>query len=349
MVAAKPDCTGQRFGLLTVLGKGDRVPYGKTSIQLWQLQCDCGKIIQRKRQGFDRKQSVNPSCGCAKKQRCIALSQTRAKPNCVEQRFGFLTVIGKAEIIQNESGRSRGLWLLQCDCGQVIKLPRGDFDRVGRGQRSCGCQKHIGGRKPWDIAKQRFGSLVAVALTGRKYQGKPTWLLQCDCGGSSERSLSSLDQGWKLNCGAAAHLPGAWYPPAPSPYPSEAGALVVKYLHLTRVSCAQVNAAVEDWKRERLERVAWIVTYRRHQGEVISEMHESRYIQKCLRYASMSVHRRRKLERDGGLSFTSDNKAIRIGSVMTDSTSQNEPVIETQAENVLSMVKPSRRLKYRKY
>jgi hypothetical protein len=65
MVAAKPDCTGQKFGRLTVLSKGPvvRDPKGH-SRSLWNLRCDCGNEIQLVRCNFD-------NCGADIHQPCV--------------------------------------------------------------------------------------------------------------------------------------------------------------------------------------------------------------------------------------------------------------------------------------
>lgn len=44
----RPDLTGKRFGLLTVLGPSDRTaPRGKRSVRLWECRCDCGAITYK--------------------------------------------------------------------------------------------------------------------------------------------------------------------------------------------------------------------------------------------------------------------------------------------------------------
>lgn len=149
MARRKSDCTGQRFGRLTVLGKGDpiltptkdpRYKNGVVAIQQWILQCDCGKIIERPRNGFDRPGNPNPSCGCGHKIAARKNGEKRAKPDCTGQRFGFLTVLGKTKETKKRGKESYFLWALQCDCGKVIKLFRADFDRAKGGQKSCGCK-----------------------------------------------------------------------------------------------------------------------------------------------------------------------------------------------------------------
>lgn len=282
----------------------------------------------------------------------------RAKPDCTGQRFGRLLVLGKgSRRFLERRNCYQQLWRLQCDCGNIIELCRGDFDETNpnnRRQKSCGCLYKSGydnNRRPVNIAGQKFGSLVALRLTGKKStNGKPTWLFQCDCGNTREMPLgdakSTLKNGYRLNCTDSSKHPDRHfrYPLTPTPYPEEAGKLVAKYLRLTELPYMQVDTAVEDEKRDRLLRAAWILTYRRNRGEIISELHEKRFISKHLRYCSIKVFWRRKLEEHGGLMYdVSDNKR-QIGNTMTNITSHDYPVIQTQGIKML----PTKRFKFKR-
>lgn len=247
----------------------------------------------------------------------------------------------------------RQLWRVQCDCGKTVEMPRGFFEHNGR--VSCGCKRKRGLvdnlRRPLDIAGQRFDSLLCVHLTGKKDTSqKPTWLLQCDCGNFRELSLSRIRilerECTRINCGDRTLHPDKYlvYPPIPNPYPTEAGKLLTKYLPKTKLGYRQIDSAVEDERRDRLIRAAWIITYRRSRGEEISELHESRIIRKHLRYCSIDVFWRRKLESQGGLLFDVDWKKRELGSAMTAITSENYPVIETQGTKIL----PTKKLKFRR-
>ncbi|MGL4620008.1 MAG: hypothetical protein ACRCZS_13255 [Chroococcidiopsis sp.] len=277
-----------------------------------------------------------------------------AKPDCTGQRFGMLTVLGKGDnVYRPDRNCYRQLWQVQCDCGTIVELPRGSFD--GKGQVSCGCKRRRGlvdnKRRPEDISGQRFGKLIAKSLTGKKDKyNQPTWLLQCDCGNTYELSLKKLRHKQKqclwINCGEVKSHPEihCWYPPTPNPYPQEAGEILQKYLHLTELNYQQIDSAVEDERRDRLIRGAWIITYRRSQGEHISELHEKRIIYKHLRYTSIDVFWRRKLESNGGFLYDASGNKKSIGSTMTDVISNDYPVIETQGIKLL----PIKRLKFKR-
>ncbi|MDF5718175.1 MAG: hypothetical protein PUP93_30995 [Rhizonema sp. NSF051] len=260
----------------------------------------------------------------------------REKPDCSGQRFGRLIVLGKGEYRQFKHNKVQ-LWKLQCDCDNIIEIPRHSFEK--KGQVSCGCKRRLGlvdnKRRSIDITGQRFGKLTAIALSGNYHHKKPTWLFQCDCGGNRELSLSFIRnyqrEGIRINCGDRSSHPDKYleYPATPSPYPQAAGDLLQKYLSLTELQYQKVDSAIEDEKRDRLLRAAWILVYRRQQGEDISKLHERRFIRKHLRYCSIDVFWKRKLENHGGMLYNSEHKVRQIGSKMTDLTSQDYPAIET--------------------
>lgn len=276
----------------------------------------------------------------------------RQKADCTGQRFGMLVVLGVGSKRPYKNSY-RQLWRVQCDCGKTFELPRGDFEI--NGQVSCGCKRNRGlvdnRRRPLDISRQRFGSLRAIALTGKKDAShKPTWTFQCDCGNNREMSLSRLRQlehgNTRINCGDRSKHPNRYltYPPTPKPYPTEAGKLLVKYLPLTEIDCRQVDSEVEDEKRDRLLRAVWIITYRRSRGEEISELHESRIIRKHLRYCSIDVFWKRKLEALGGLLYNRSGNKKEIGGTMTKLTSNEYPALETQGIKML----PPKKLKFKR-
>ncbi|ALF52234.1 hypothetical protein ACX27_04210 [Nostoc piscinale CENA21] len=284
---------------------------------------------------------------------------SKSKPDCTGQRFGRLLVLGKGDRVPDNRGSYIQLWKLQCDCGQLIQRPRSSFE--DKNQISCGCARKLGlidnKRRPTDIAGQRFGSLEAIALTGKKDKhNQPTWLLRCDCGNTCKFSLKYLTHKkhtclW-INCGDRSKHPefSCWYPPTPSPYPVDAGRLLEKYLRLAGLPYKIIDSRVEDERRDRLIRACWIITYRRSQGEQISEFYEKRYIKKHLKYCSIDVFWRRKLEANGGFLYTVGNKKKEIGAAMTNETSLDYPEIELEGINLLSTNNPlpPKRLKFRR-
>lgn len=254
-----------------------------------------------------------------------------AKPDCTGQKFGYLTVTEKAEVVR-KNGKSRRLWLLECVCGKRIKVTRANFDRKGGGQKSCGCMKYKSphlGIKPQNLSGQRFGYLVAIAIVPGKISpadNSKVWLCQCDCGARVKKSVKRLHSNYGLHCSERnlTHIPYANYPPAPVPYPSDAGDIATKYLHLvsapvdpdyqfgdTHMPRNSFNAEVEDERMDRLLRAAWILAYRIRQGEFWSELRQKRFIRKHLRYAQTDVYWRHRLEVGGGLAYNYLDDAIK--------------------------------------
>lgn len=277
----------------------------------------------------------------------------KEKPDCTGQRFGRLVVLGKGSKCTDKRAY-RQLWRLQCDCANDLELPRARFDKKVRPSKSCGCLKKAGfdnNRRPKDITRKRFGSLIAVKLTGKKVCSKPTWLLQCDCGGYRELSLSHIsalmNSNLRLNCGDKTKHPdkSLHYPPTPTPYPKEAGELLIKYLRLTELYYNQIDSEIEDDKRDSLLRAAWIITYRRNAGEIISEEYESGIVKKYLRYSFLRVHYQRKLEKYGKLLYNKSSNRKETGSTMTNLTSNNYPVLETQGNTI----RATKKLKFRRH
>lgn len=266
----------------------------------------------------------------------MTFTMVAPKPDCTGERFGYLTVLRK----------NGTLWDLKCDCGKVVSLKRGDFDRKGKGQISCGClhtnkrRKELNlkpKREPYDLTDRKFGNLTAVKLTGRKDKSKkPTWLLKCDCGNYRELSYSKLGNmvkhGYRINCGnREKHIDRYLeYPPMPVPMPYDVGQLLVKYFKLVELPYSEIKSDIEDEKRDRLIRACWIVTYRRQIGEFISKEKESNLIKKHLRYCSIDAYRKSK-----NLGMSYNKNVVFIGDVMTNATLPDYPVLETPGKNML--------------
>lgn len=116
------DLTGQRFGMLTVLGRSEK-PH---SHMCWRCRCDCGKQIDVFSANLRRGHTV--SCGCR-----------RVLPY-IGKRYGYLTVLEKTTKTVRH-GRTRSpLWKCRCDCGNTVLVR---LDSLTSGNiRSCGCQEN---------------------------------------------------------------------------------------------------------------------------------------------------------------------------------------------------------------
>lgn len=185
-----------------------------------------------------------------------------------------------------------------------------------------------------DLTGQKFGALTVLQQGPYQKSGnreRVTWLCLCDCGRQVIKRQTYLHKGYNLSCGAVKHLPGSWYPPTPDSLPAEAWTIIQKYLNLAshKYRINSIEHSIEDACIRRLHRAAWIIFYKRSQGENITELHEKRIIQKYFRYAKYDKH---------------ENT---IGVDMTNGTYQSQPVdIEKSVEALAEAILP-KRLKFK--
>lgn len=119
------------------------------------------------------------------------------------RRFGRLSVLSQS--VQKFRGRTQNVCLCRCDCGKEILVPacrliRADGNEPSEPVKSCGCSRKIG-----NLSGQRFGRLVAVAVSGSSRYGVE-WLCQCDCGKSRTVPASALTRGRATSCGCLHEL-----------------------------------------------------------------------------------------------------------------------------------------------
>ena len=175
------DLAGKRFGKLTVL-KLISAPNAK--VKLWECQCDCGNHITA-----STKQLLNgevTSCGCTPS---ASQSKDSEQPDLTGQRFGMLTVLGKADC------EKKGTWWnCQCDCGNT-RIASTD-ELISGKVISCGCVQ----RPKKDLSGKRFGALTVLhrVQTGKK---GVWWKCKCDCGKERIVSTRDLTSGRVVNCG----------------------------------------------------------------------------------------------------------------------------------------------------
>lgn len=97
-----PSLIGERFGMLTVIGRADSTERGN---RRWLCRCDCGteKIII----GSNLRRGTTVSCGCKK------------RIDLAGQRIGKLTVLGRSKQYATRGARKTQLWECRCDCGAI--------------------------------------------------------------------------------------------------------------------------------------------------------------------------------------------------------------------------------------
>ena len=130
------DLTGQKFGMLTVIGLGEdyvNPNTGKHRIR-WLCQCECGntKSIQPTTLRHGKAQS----CGCLQKKLASERMKEREPKNIADitgQRFGRLTAIERLP----EKSNGSYLWRCKCDCGNETIVSTKCLNSGNT--KSCGC------------------------------------------------------------------------------------------------------------------------------------------------------------------------------------------------------------------
>ncbi len=111
------------------------------------------------------------------------------------RRFGYLTVIGRAE---RQNGRTS--WECRCDCGKQKIVSEYDL-KQGR-VKSCGCMRYAGAGRRVDLSGKRFGRLTVLYPTAKRdKKGSVYWMCRCDCGGQTEVTENGLMHGNNRSCG----------------------------------------------------------------------------------------------------------------------------------------------------
>lgn len=112
------------------------------------------------------------------------------------ERFGRLIVLGLDKI---NNGKS--YWKCRCDCG-AEKIIVSHGLRSGS-TRSCGCYNRevLASRRKIDLADKRFGRLVVISSTDKRYYRDVVWQCTCDCGNICYVSSKLLRCGDVKSCG----------------------------------------------------------------------------------------------------------------------------------------------------
>lgn len=174
------DLTGKRFGHMTVIKRApNHVTSGGNSIVQWECQCDCGntKIIK----ACHLRDGHTQSCGV-----CGLTKGKHELDDLTGQKFGYLTVLKRADNHVSSGNKSFVAWECQCDCGNIVTVTSGHLK--SKHNRSCGkCGKFDRGI---DFTGQRFGRLVVLERCDEWYtypNGNRDfkWFCQCDCGNTT--------------------------------------------------------------------------------------------------------------------------------------------------------------------
>ena len=188
------DLTGQRFGHLTVIERGDDYisPSGIPTPK-WKCQCDCGNIVDVESRSL--RYGKTKSCGCSKGELIsLAISE-----DLTGQKFNRLTVIKRGEDLICKS-RNVIRWLCRCECGNETLVTTSSL-KSGK-TKSCGClQKEITSSKCLDnLIGRTYGKLTVINRDENKH-GKTYWKCKCECGNIVTVNSYCLKSGQTKSCG----------------------------------------------------------------------------------------------------------------------------------------------------
>ena len=122
-----------------------------------------------------------------------------AKRDLSKEKFGRLQPLYETSERKNKSI----VWVCQCDCGVIKKIPA--YHLIGGRVNSCGCLKQESDRKPKgnvkDLIGQTFNKLTVIERAGSDKRGEALWNCQCECGNQIIVLGSNLRTGHTTSCG----------------------------------------------------------------------------------------------------------------------------------------------------
>ena len=85
-------------------------------------------------------------------------------------------------------------WICECDCGKIGLVSTRDLIQENP-KHLCNCWRIS------DMTGQRFGRLVVIGRTAKRWQGNVVWKCRCDCGKEVSIPGNRLQQGKTKSCG----------------------------------------------------------------------------------------------------------------------------------------------------
>lgn len=142
--------------------------------------------------------------------RCIDM---RKPYDLTGARFGKLVVISATD----KKFHRCVVWRCKCDCGNIVDVPA--MYLASGAKTHCGCVKKKKKKRTWhkgkrqitetgklpnksakDLTGQRFGKLIAIHPTTKRYRSQVIWECRCDCGNTVEASSYELLGGFVKSC-----------------------------------------------------------------------------------------------------------------------------------------------------
>ena len=182
------DLTGQQFGILTVIDRGEN-KYGKVA---WNCICACGThcLITSN----DLRRGKRTSCGC----QASARAKKMGEKNFIDftnHEYGLLTVIKPTD---KRASSGDVIWECLCECGKITYATKASLDKGD--MKSCGCYRMMVNQK--DLLGQKFNKLTVIDKEFRPNQiPHVLWECQCECGNKIKVKPKNLLSGATQSCG----------------------------------------------------------------------------------------------------------------------------------------------------
>ena len=147
----KTDLTGRRFGYIVVLSWQGYKVYASGRTPMWEVKCDCGKIVTRSIRVEHYQKKL--SCGCR-------LTHQRSKSmrqSLIGMKVGTKKVI-KHYVYIYKPNKSFVYYILKCKCGNLSKYSIADVKKLSVGN----CAKCSKGRKIHKTDWEDISELIKI-------------------------------------------------------------------------------------------------------------------------------------------------------------------------------------------
>lgn len=188
------DLTGQRFGRLTVIKRGEDIiyPSGQKKIT-WLCKCDCGnyKIVK----SDCLKEKTIQSCGCYNSE----CSHNRFFMDLTGHKYNMLTVLNRTDDYIDKNKKHFIRWLCQCECGNTTVVSTANLKN--NSVKSCGCLLEQARRNYEDLTGQIFGKWTVLSRKCDYKLDEVYWNCLCECGNRGIVTTGRLKSGHSMSCG----------------------------------------------------------------------------------------------------------------------------------------------------
>lgn len=118
-----------------------------------------------------------------------------AEKTIIGEKFGFWVVEKPAE---RKNGKR--YWQCRCRCGAMCIVQESHL--LTGHTKSCGClRREAAANRAANLCGKRFGRLIALEATSKRYSESVVWRCICDCGKEIECTSENLIRGKVRSCG----------------------------------------------------------------------------------------------------------------------------------------------------